>query len=160
MIWIDSRFCWSHGLLIWHSNTVTLMFVLIKKKSNPHVCRILEDLAVKYQNQTKVTAVKMCQVGWIGTVFCFMFLVPLWIYFCFILLFGPCTNLSLIHMVLYQYPPWSCLCAFFCRIPVTLVTRSTLEVAIPEHAVPKLIMKSKNKLAQISEVSLTGFIVI
>ncbi|GMY07555.1 RNA-binding KH domain-containing protein RCF3 isoform X1 [Fagus crenata] len=39
------------------------------------------------------------------------------------------------------------------RIPVTLVTRSTLEVAIPEHAVPKLIMKSKNKLAQISELS-------
>jgi len=39
------------------------------------------------------------------------------------------------------------------RIPVTLVTRSTLEVAIPEHAIPKLIMKSKNMLSQISELS-------
>ncbi|XVE64420.1 hypothetical protein DITRI_Ditri07aG0099200 [Diplodiscus trichospermus] len=39
------------------------------------------------------------------------------------------------------------------RIPVPLVTRSTLEVVIPEHAVPKLITKSKNKLAQISELS-------
>ncbi|KAL6320388.1 hypothetical protein AAG906_007085 [Vitis piasezkii] len=39
------------------------------------------------------------------------------------------------------------------RIPVTLVTRSTLEVVIPEHAVPKLITRSKNKLAQISEWS-------
>ncbi|OMO87928.1 hypothetical protein CCACVL1_08658 [Corchorus capsularis] len=39
------------------------------------------------------------------------------------------------------------------RIPVTLVTRSTLEVVIPEHAIPKLITKSKNKLAQISELS-------
>ena len=43
---------------------------------------------------------------------------------------------------------------FLVRIPVTLVTRSTLEVVIPEPAVPKLITKSKNKLAQISEVSL------
>lgn len=43
---------------------------------------------------------------------------------------------------------------FSSRIPVTLVTRSTLEVVIPEHAVPKLITRSKNKLAQISEVSL------
>ncbi|KAK1399428.1 RNA-binding KH domain-containing protein RCF3 [Heracleum sosnowskyi] len=34
-----------------------------------------------------------------------------------------------------------------------LVTRSTLEVVIPPHAVPKLITKSKNKLAQISELS-------
>ncbi|XVF12692.1 hypothetical protein REPUB_Repub08aG0141000 [Reevesia pubescens] len=39
------------------------------------------------------------------------------------------------------------------RIHVPLVTRSTLEVVIPEHAVPKLITKSKNKLAQISELS-------
>ncbi|KAJ6868041.1 RNA-binding KH domain-containing protein RCF3 [Populus alba x Populus x berolinensis] len=39
------------------------------------------------------------------------------------------------------------------RIPVTLVTRSILEVVIPEPAVPKLITKSKNKLAQISELS-------
>ncbi|KAI4307089.1 hypothetical protein L6164_030314 [Bauhinia variegata] len=39
------------------------------------------------------------------------------------------------------------------RIPVPLVTRSTLEVVIPEYAVPKLIAKSKNKLAQISELS-------
>nr|DAD36218.1 TPA_asm: hypothetical protein HUJ06_006858 [Nelumbo nucifera] len=38
------------------------------------------------------------------------------------------------------------------RIPVPLVTRSTLEVVIPEHAIPKLIMRSGNKLAQISEV--------
>lgn len=39
------------------------------------------------------------------------------------------------------------------RIPVTLVTRSTLEVVIPEQAVSKLITKSRNKLAQISELS-------
>lgn len=45
---------------------------------------------------------------------------------------------------------------FSVRIAVPLVTRSILEVVIPEHAVPKLVMKSKNKLAQISEVSLTS----
>ncbi|XP_061996883.1 RNA-binding KH domain-containing protein RCF3 [Rosa rugosa] len=39
------------------------------------------------------------------------------------------------------------------RIPVTLVTRSILEVVIPEKAVSKLITKSKNMLAQISELS-------
>ncbi|XP_043720334.1 RNA-binding KH domain-containing protein RCF3 isoform X1 [Telopea speciosissima] len=39
------------------------------------------------------------------------------------------------------------------RIAVPLVTRSTLEVVIPEHAIPKLIMRSGNKLAQISELS-------
>ncbi|XP_031381397.1 RNA-binding KH domain-containing protein RCF3 [Punica granatum] len=39
------------------------------------------------------------------------------------------------------------------RIAVPLVTRSTLEVVIPEHAVPKLITKSRNKLSQISELS-------
>lgn len=39
------------------------------------------------------------------------------------------------------------------RFPVSLVTRSILEVVLPEHAVPKLITKSKNKLAQISELS-------
>ncbi|KDP45554.1 hypothetical protein JCGZ_18179 [Jatropha curcas] len=39
------------------------------------------------------------------------------------------------------------------RIPKPLVTRSTLEIVIPEHAVPKLVTKSKNKLAQISELS-------
>ncbi|KAF7816677.1 RNA-binding KH domain-containing protein RCF3 [Senna tora] len=39
------------------------------------------------------------------------------------------------------------------RIPVPLVTRSTLEVVLPEYAVPKLTAKSKNKLAQISELS-------
>jgi len=38
------------------------------------------------------------------------------------------------------------------RIAVPLVTRSTLEVVIPEYAVPKLIAKSKSKLVQISEV--------
>ncbi|KAL2339598.1 hypothetical protein Fmac_007538 [Flemingia macrophylla] len=38
------------------------------------------------------------------------------------------------------------------RIAVPLVTRSTLEVVIPEYAVPKLTAKSK-KLAQISELS-------
>lgn len=37
-----------------------------------------------------------------------------------------------------------------------LVTRSTLEVVIPDPAVPKLITKSKNKLAQISEVRLAN----
>ncbi|VFQ99255.1 unnamed protein product [Cuscuta campestris] len=39
------------------------------------------------------------------------------------------------------------------RIHVPLVTRSTLEVVIPPHAAPKLITKSRNKLAQISELS-------
>lgn len=39
------------------------------------------------------------------------------------------------------------------RIAVPLVTRSILEVVIPEYAVPKLITKSRNKLAQISELS-------
>ncbi|XP_047341528.1 RNA-binding KH domain-containing protein RCF3 [Impatiens glandulifera] len=39
------------------------------------------------------------------------------------------------------------------RLPVPLVTRSTLEVVIPPEAVPKLITKSRNKLAQISELS-------
>ncbi|KAK1366443.1 RNA-binding KH domain-containing protein RCF3 [Heracleum sosnowskyi] len=34
-----------------------------------------------------------------------------------------------------------------------LVTRSILEVVIPQYAVPKLISKSKNKLSQISELS-------
>ncbi|CAN4089537.1 unnamed protein product [Withania somnifera] len=42
------------------------------------------------------------------------------------------------------------------RMHVTLVTRSTLEVVIPPHAAPKLITKSRNKLAQISEVSLAS----
>ncbi|XP_048232902.1 RNA-binding KH domain-containing protein RCF3 [Ricinus communis] len=39
------------------------------------------------------------------------------------------------------------------RISVPLVTRSILEIVIPDHAVPKLVTKSKNKLAQISELS-------
>lgn len=39
------------------------------------------------------------------------------------------------------------------RLSVPLVTRSTLEVVIPPEAVPKLITKSRNKLAQISELS-------
>ncbi|XP_057507846.1 RNA-binding KH domain-containing protein RCF3 [Actinidia eriantha] len=39
------------------------------------------------------------------------------------------------------------------RIPIPIVTRSILEVVIPQYAVPKLITKSKNKLAQISELS-------
>ncbi|KAK0592483.1 hypothetical protein LWI29_019978 [Acer saccharum] len=39
------------------------------------------------------------------------------------------------------------------RISVPLVTRSTLEVVIPEHAVPKLIAKSKHKLTVFSELS-------
>ena len=38
------------------------------------------------------------------------------------------------------------------RIQVPMVTRSTLEVVIPEYAVTRLMGKSKNKLAQISEV--------
>ncbi|CAK7324197.1 unnamed protein product [Dovyalis caffra] len=46
------------------------------------------------------------------------------------------------------------------RIPVTLVTRSILEVVIPEPAVPKLITKSKNKLAQISELSGANVILV
>ncbi|KAK9145657.1 hypothetical protein Sjap_005560 [Stephania japonica] len=37
------------------------------------------------------------------------------------------------------------------RLSVPLVTKSTLEVIIPEHAIPKLIVR--NKLAQISELS-------
>lgn len=52
-------------------------------------------------------------------------------------------------MYIYIYQ-WS----LFFRIAVPLVTRSILEVVIPEYAVPKLITKSRNKLAQISEVSL------
>ncbi|CAJ1974417.1 unnamed protein product [Sphenostylis stenocarpa] len=39
------------------------------------------------------------------------------------------------------------------RIAVPLVTRSTLDVVIPEIAVPKLMAKSKSMLAQISELS-------
>ncbi|CAL9080648.1 unnamed protein product [Musa textilis] len=39
------------------------------------------------------------------------------------------------------------------RFNVPLVTKSTLEVIIPEHAVPSLIMRSGSKLAQISEIS-------
>ncbi|KAI7728288.1 hypothetical protein M8C21_008470 [Ambrosia artemisiifolia] len=42
------------------------------------------------------------------------------------------------------------------KIDVPLVTRSILEVVIPEYAVPKLITKSRNKLAQISEVLYFG----
>ncbi|KAL5736926.1 hypothetical protein ACOSQ2_031714 [Xanthoceras sorbifolium] len=39
------------------------------------------------------------------------------------------------------------------RISIPLVTKSTLEVVIPEHAVPKLIAKSKHKLTLFSELS-------
>ncbi|WOL12435.1 KH domain-containing protein HEN4 [Canna indica] len=39
------------------------------------------------------------------------------------------------------------------RLNVPLVTKSTLEVIIPEHAVPSLILRSGGKLAQISEMS-------
>ncbi|KAG0491888.1 hypothetical protein HPP92_005286 [Vanilla planifolia] len=39
------------------------------------------------------------------------------------------------------------------RFSTPLVTKSTLEVVIPENAVPSLIMKSGSKLAQISEMS-------
>ncbi|XP_010520963.1 PREDICTED: KH domain-containing protein At4g18375 [Tarenaya hassleriana] len=39
------------------------------------------------------------------------------------------------------------------RIPVPLVTRSIFEVVLPEQVVPKLVTKSRNKLAQISELS-------
>ncbi|XP_071709997.1 RNA-binding KH domain-containing protein RCF3-like [Rutidosis leptorrhynchoides] len=39
------------------------------------------------------------------------------------------------------------------RRPVQLVTRSILEVVIPDYAVPKLITKSRNMLAQISQLS-------
>ncbi|KAL1206697.1 RNA-binding KH domain-containing protein RCF3 [Cardamine amara subsp. amara] len=39
------------------------------------------------------------------------------------------------------------------RMAVPLVTRSTLEVVLPEQVVPKLVTKSRNKLAQISEWS-------
>ncbi|CAN1250805.1 RNA-binding KH domain-containing protein RCF3 [Linum perenne] len=46
------------------------------------------------------------------------------------------------------------------RIPVTLVTRSILEVVIPEYAVPKLVAKSKNKLTQISELSGANIILL
>lgn len=35
-----------------------------------------------------------------------------------------------------------------------LVTRSILEVVIPEHAVPKLVTKSRNMLSQISKVNM------
>ncbi|CAA7051612.1 unnamed protein product [Microthlaspi erraticum] len=39
------------------------------------------------------------------------------------------------------------------RMSVPLVTRSTLEVVLPDLAIPKLVSKSRNKLAQISEWS-------
>ncbi|KFK26904.1 hypothetical protein AALP_AA8G308600 [Arabis alpina] len=39
------------------------------------------------------------------------------------------------------------------RMSVPLVTRSTLEVVLPEQVIPKLVTKSRNKLAQISEWS-------
>ncbi|KAL9237431.1 hypothetical protein vseg_011980 [Gypsophila vaccaria] len=39
------------------------------------------------------------------------------------------------------------------RIQVPMVTRSTLEVVIPEYAVARLLAKSKNKLTQISQLS-------
>ncbi|KAK4793412.1 hypothetical protein SAY86_023847 [Trapa natans] len=39
------------------------------------------------------------------------------------------------------------------RIAVTVVTRSTQEVVIPEYAVPKLITKSRNLLSQISKLA-------
>ncbi|KAI4378189.1 hypothetical protein MLD38_015707 [Melastoma candidum] len=39
------------------------------------------------------------------------------------------------------------------RIPMPLVTWSTLEVVLPDYAVPKLLAKSKSKLSQISELS-------
>ncbi|CAN8302099.1 unnamed protein product [Cochlearia groenlandica] len=39
------------------------------------------------------------------------------------------------------------------RMSVPLVTRSTLEVVLPDQAIPKLVSKSRNKLAQISEWS-------
>ncbi|KAF6146011.1 hypothetical protein GIB67_033370 [Kingdonia uniflora] len=39
------------------------------------------------------------------------------------------------------------------RLSVPLVTKSTLEVVIPKHAISKLIMRSGSKLAQISELS-------
>ncbi|XXG77528.1 hypothetical protein AAC387_Pa08g1666 [Persea americana] len=39
------------------------------------------------------------------------------------------------------------------RLPTPIVTKKTLEVVIPEHAVPSLIMRSGSKLAQISEMS-------
>lgn len=38
---------------------------------------------------------------------------------------------------------------------VPLVTRSTLEVVLPDQVIPKLVTKSRNKLAQISEVKLS-----
>lgn len=62
---------------------------------------------------------------------------------------------------LYIYLTWvtsrlirkKCFLFLSSRIAVPLVTRSILEVVIPELAVPKLITRSKNKLAQISEVT-------
>lgn len=39
------------------------------------------------------------------------------------------------------------------RPPVPIATKRTMEVVIPEHAVPSLIMRSGSKLAQISEMS-------
>ncbi|CAN7039243.1 unnamed protein product [Brassica rapa subsp. trilocularis] len=39
------------------------------------------------------------------------------------------------------------------RMSVPLVTRSTLEVVLPDQVIPKLVTKSRNKLAQISEWS-------
>ncbi|XP_077212520.1 RNA-binding KH domain-containing protein RCF3-like isoform X1 [Tasmannia lanceolata] len=39
------------------------------------------------------------------------------------------------------------------RLHVPLLTKKTLEIVIPEHAIPSLTMRSGNKLAQISEMS-------
>ncbi|CAG7909846.1 unnamed protein product [Brassica rapa] len=39
------------------------------------------------------------------------------------------------------------------RMSVALVTRSTLEIVLPDEVIPKLVTKSRNKLAQVSEWS-------
>ncbi|PIA48905.1 hypothetical protein AQUCO_01300061v1 [Aquilegia coerulea] len=46
------------------------------------------------------------------------------------------------------------------RFSAPLVTRSTLEVVIPEYAITKLIMGSKNKLAQISELAGASIVLV
>lgn len=65
---------------------------------------------------------------------------------------GRGRTFTLISMKLWMHAH-ICLC-LSCRLPAPVVTKKTLEVVIPEHAVPSLMMRSGSKLNQISEVIL------
>lgn len=108
--------------------------------------RMLDYQAVKHQNRMKMivvmivptVAVKIQQPAWIG-----------W-----------CLKTLILHLFSEKKALYSCMFVYVdvsllpCsgRIQVPMVTRSTLEVVIPDYAVTRLMGKSKNKLAQISEV--------